>query len=207
MDLVLGIELTGDWKKATQIMIDLPTSILPPGMQGMLKGEAELLLSKLRDKAIKKLKKPAPGTLLKRKHEGIDSKQTFVSTGSLMRELRLVKLGGGYFVGVDASATHNPSGQNLAKILRMHEKGFVQIIEATPAVMAKLAAIFGGLKKPRNKSAAGKGTGFIVVRVPPRPLFSELEKEIERDTANIIDRALKNLQRYLSSHGVETTIV
>lgn len=184
----LRIVKYGDWNKAA--------AILGKGMRPVFQawGKAveqegkflkRRLVEGIRGQAPggRKFKPLAPTTLAVRKFLGFKSNKALMVTRELLKSIDLTKIGRRgskdfqLFVGIYKSAMRT-NGKSLMEIMRIQEYGKVITIRVTPKMMRFFFAAMRSKSRRKwmgsREHLAGRSTGVITVRIPPRPVFQPI---------------------------------
>lgn len=173
----------GDWKKATLILHgDLPKARQALGAG--FRAEAKFLKSVLSDG----IKAQAPGgkafkplsatTLAVRKFLGIRSTKALIRTGQMVKGIKVTPQGraGSFaysvFVGFLTSAVGADGKSNYKKMMVNEYGGPAVVIAITPKMRRFLHAALGRIKGLRKLGPPQPSRGFLIVKIPPRPVFA-----------------------------------
>jgi len=174
----------GDWKKAE--------AILRQGMRPVFSAwgraveqEGKFLKRRLTEgiqsqaPGGKRFKPLAPTTLAVRKFLGFKGTKALLVWRHLIKNIDLTKIGRRgskdfqLFVGLYHDA-RRPDGKSIMELMKIQEYGKVITIRVTPKMRRFFFAAMRSKSRRKwvgSRGFAGKSTGVITVRIPPRPVF------------------------------------
>lgn len=162
--------MTGQWKKAMQILTSAPTRI-PPALRKAIMQEAHFLRAKM----IEGLKSGSPGgqTLVPNSPLTIAKKgssKPLIDSGAMMRSIAVHATSGGAFVGIKRGAV-GKGGKDTVNLAMLHEKGAVITMRMT---QRQRRFLFVMLSKHGSSAttSAGSGGGMLRIRIPARPFIT-----------------------------------
>lgn len=186
----MKVELKGDWGEASKILRGTPQRI-KVALERAVALEAHYMVKQI-VVDFRNVKPPlAPLTLRKRRTQGFYGRKALMRTGDLRNSIGVVQHGSEAFVGVARS-----SGK--ADIAAVHEYGKTIAIAMTSKMRRYIfGVIMAGRSRPREESAA-RGTGIILVRIPPRPF---IRPAFEREKEGAPDRFMRWIARSVRGLG------
>jgi len=166
---------TGDWAKVDRITRTMVARFNRAREEAVYK-EAHFLRGKIVEgirsgaPAGKKFKPHSRMTLAIRAFTGKRSSKILIASGGLIGSVAVVKVSGGYFVGVKRKAK---GGADIAAI---HEEGRTWTQRMTPRMRRFLFAAlrYAGMQG-REKGDGGKGS--LTIRIPARPYVGPIMKK------------------------------
>lgn len=181
-----GLVKTGDWSKTRQTFFANATR-LDKGIRKAMLQEGQFLRKKL----VQGIRKQAPGgrqfkklaktTVATRRFRGFRGTKALIRTGGqgLVGSFTVLQKRDFVFIGVQRTARAD-DGRLLADIMRLNEFGSKPItIKITAKMRRFLFAAFSAHRATRGLQGSG-GSGVIVVRIPPRPVFGPVFKRFAK---------------------------
>lgn len=176
---MIGVQLTGQWQKAGNILGKLDSRFEAAAMKAVLK-EAHFIRMKVilniadgGATAGKPFAPLSPLTLVIRRFRGFGGGKPLIVTGALRGSAVVMKLGGGAVaVGMKRASA---GGVNLALL---HEEGSDTTRKMTAKQRRFLAAAFrsAGLRF----GDGGGGGGMLRIRIPARPYFGPVVEKFAK---------------------------
>jgi hypothetical protein len=182
MPAFVRVVQTGDWKKASDFLHgDLPKArqALGAGFRAEAKFLKKILVDGIKSQSPggKDFKPLSATTLAVRKFLGIRGTKALIRTQSMIKEIRVTPFGraGSFkyavFVGILANAIGADGRSAFKKMVLSEFGGPPVIIPITPKMRAFLHAALGNVRALR-KLGPPSNKGFLIVKVPARPVFA-----------------------------------
>lgn len=173
----VNIQITGDWKKAQDLLNNGGTRI-QAALRKTLIQEAEFYRGKMVQGIIsqapagKPFKPLSKMTLAMRKFRGFGGTKALIVSGELLNSIRVITTREGAFIGVPRNAK-SKDGKSLVSIAEIQEFGAGPFIIKITEQMRKF--MFAAFRSQALSQKSNKGSksskGVIVVRIPARPFI------------------------------------
>jgi hypothetical protein len=198
----MTIEKFGDWSKVGEILRTAPQRLKDATRKALLQ-EGQFL----RNKIVEGIREQAPGgeafaplaplTVAKRQREGFPGTKALVRQGDLRNSVAVKEQGEAVFVGVHRSAV-GKDGKSLANVAEIHEYGAgPYVVMLTDKVRRALFALIREAGVERAEPKTGGGTGFIVIRIPPRPFVGPIWQQWGTPPEQVAERFMARLGQQL----------
>ncbi len=172
----MSVGRSGDWALARRLLASGPMR-LKGAIATAVRQEAQLL----RKQIVEGITNQAPGgqtfaplaatTIATRKLRGFGGTKALLRRGDLRNSITVIVEGDEAFVGVSRKA-RGKGGAALANVAAVHEFGAGPfIVPMTPRMRRFLFAMLRKAGITPGSGHGGRGSGAVVVRIPPRPFL------------------------------------
>ena len=172
----------GDWKKAGVILhgdLAKARQALGAGFRAEAKFLRSVIVDGVKAQAPggRSFKPLAPTTIAVRKFLGIRSEKALIRTGETLKQVKVTPTGRagsfayGVFVGILKEAVGSDGKSAYKKMMLSEYGGPAVVVAITPKMRAFLHMALGGVKALRKLGPPQPSSGFLIVKVPPRPVF------------------------------------
>jgi hypothetical protein len=170
----MRIGLTGDWAAARRLLEALGTRAAAAMHRAVLQ-EAHAIRGQIVQGLVAQAPAGAPFkplaalTVAARQLAGFGGTKALLRRGDLLGSITVVTSGGDVFIGV-ARTARAADGRALTDVAHAHEYGTAPtVIPITPKMRRFLHVLFRASGRPM--ASRGRGTGVVVVQIPPRPFL------------------------------------
>lgn len=178
----IHVQCIGDWKKARNyLMGEMPK--VRQAVGAAFRAEAKFLKGVLVDG----VKAQAPGgvafkpltasTIAVRKFLGIRGTKALIRTGQTLKEIKVTPVGRAgsktysVFVGILRGAVGSDGKSVFKKMILSEYGGPTVVVPITDKMRRFLAAALGPVKALRKLGPPQTAKGFLIVKIPKRPVF------------------------------------
>lgn len=198
----MTITLTGDWSKVQDALTNTTQKLRDASRRALLQ-EGQSLRTKIfagiRDQAPggKTLQPLSPLTLAARKHAGFSGTKALITRqASLLGSVTVKEQGEAVFVGVLRNAV-DAAGKQVANVAEIQEFGAGPIIIRMTEKMRRYLFALMREAGVEPRSSSGNSTGYVVIRIPPRPFIGPVWESEGTPPEKVAARFAARLQKEL----------